>query len=241
MLLWILLSVIIVSLISLVGIFFISLKDKILEKILMMLIALASGAMLGGAFLHLMPEAVESGMKNIWTYLIVGILVFFVLEKFLHWRHCHKGKCKVHSFAYLNLVGDSIHNFIDGLIIAAAYIMSFETGIAVTFAVVVHEIPQEIGDFGVLVYGGFKKYRALFYNFLTALLAVAGALIGYLLRGSFNTAYLIPFAAGGFIYIAASDLIPELKKTMEIKKAAAEFAFLVLGIVLMLLLKVFFR
>jgi|SRR3989338_785235 len=241
MLLWILLSVIIVSLMSLVGILFISLKEKTFEKILMILISLASGAMLGGAFLHLMPEAVESGISGVWIYLLLGILIFFILEKFVHWRHCHLGKCKVHSFAYINLVGDSIHNFIDGLVIAASYLVSFEVGIATTVAVFFHEIPQEIGDFGVLLYGGFTKAKALFYNFLTALTAVAGALIGYFLRDSFNIQYLIPFAAGGFIYIAGSDLIPELKKTTEPSKSAVEFSFLVLGIVIMLLLKIFFE
>ena len=144
MLLWILLSVIIVSLMSLVGILFISLKEKTFEKILMILISLASGAMLGGAFLHLMPEAVESGISGVWIYLLLGILIFFILEKFVHWRHCHLGKCKVHSFAYINLVGDSIHNFIDGLVIAASYLVSFEVGIATTVAVFFHEIPQEM-------------------------------------------------------------------------------------------------
>jgi len=238
---WILLSVIVVSLISLVGIFFMSLKEKSFSKILMILISFASGAMIGGAFLHLMPEAVESGMKNIWILLIGGMLVFFILEKILHWRHCHKKNCKIHPFAHLNLIGDSVHNFIDGVIIAASYIVSLEVGFATTIAVIFHEIPQEVGDFGVLIYGGFTKARALLYNFLTALTAVAGALIGYYLRGFFNMGYLIPIAAGGFIYIAGSDLIPELKKTTNISKSIVEFAFLVLGIALMLLLKVFFK
>jgi len=238
---WILLSVIVVSLISLVGIFFMSLKEKSFSKILMILISFASGAMIGGAFLHLMPEAVESGLKNIWLCLIAGMLIFFILEKVLHWRHCHKKNCKIHPFAHLNLIGDSVHNFIDGVIIAASYIVSLEVGFATTMAVIFHEIPQEIGDFGVLIYGGFTKAKALLYNFLTALTAVAGALVGYYLRDSFNMAYLIPFAAGGFVYIAASDLIPEMKKTTKLSNSIIEFSFLIFGIALMLLLKVFFK
>jgi len=238
---YILLSVIVVSLISLTGIFFISLSKRSLEKILMVLIAFASGGMIGGAFLHLMPEAVSSGVKNVWIYLIAGMLLFFIIEKIFHWRHCHKGKCEIHPFAYLNLLGDGVHNFIDGLVIAASYIISFEIGFATTVAVILHEIPQEIGDYGVLVYGGFTKARALFYNFLTALTAVAGALIGYFLRNAVNMDYLLPFTAGGFIYIAASDLIPEMKKTTKISNSIIEFSFLILGIALMFLMKVFFK
>ena len=238
---YILLSVIVVSLISLIGIFFISLSKRSLEKILMVLIAFASGGMIGGAFLHLMPEAVSSGVKNVWIYLIAGMLLFFIIEKIFHWRHCHKGKCEIHPFAYLNLLGDGVHNFIDGLVIAASYIISFEIGFATTVAVILHEIPQEIGDYGVLVYGGFTKAKALFYNFLIALTAVAGALIGYFLRNAVNMDYLLPFTAGGFIYIAASDLIPEMKKTTKLSNSIIEFSFLIFGIALMFLMKVFFK
>lgn len=233
MLIWILLSVIAVSLVSLIGIVLIYFKENILKKFLTALLSLASGAMLGGAFLHLLPESAELGIKNIWIYPLIGILIFFILEKFLFWRHCHTKKCRVHTFAYLNLIGDGVHNFIDGLIIASSYIINFEVGVATTIAVLFHEIPQEIGDVGVLLYSGMSKFKALLYNFLFALTAIIGALIGYFIREYAYIQYIIPITAGGFIYIAASDLIPELKKTTSIKKSLVELAFLIIGIVIM--------
>ena len=240
MLLYILVSVIIVSLLSFSGLVFISMSQKKLDRILFALIAFASGALLGDAFIHLIPESVESGLKSSFIYVILGMLLFFVLEKFIHWRHCHKGKCDVHPFAYLNLIGDGVHNFIDGLLIAASYLASVQIGIATTIAVIAHEIPQEIGDFGVLVYGGFTKAKALFYNFLSALTAVAGALVGYFSVTYINTAVLVPFAAGGFIYIALTDLIPELHKKTKISDSVEQLIFILIGIGLMWALKAVF-
>ena len=236
MLLWILISVIIVSLISLVGVFFLALKEKLLKKILMLLVALASGALLGGAFFHLIPESMELGIKNTSLFIIFGILVFFCLETFLHWRHCHKERCPVHTFAYMNLVGDAFHNFIDGLIISAAYLTNISLGITTTLAIIFHEIPQEIGDFGVLVYGGFSKKKALIYNFLSALTAILGALVGFFLSAKINPTLLLPFAAGGFIYIAASDLIPELHKKAKIEESLIQFLTIIIGLAIMWLL-----
>ena len=245
MLLWILISVIIVSLMAFVGIAFLALKDKLLHKILMTLVSLACGAMIGSAFLHLLPEAVESGMSmvQISIWVIAGILVFFILEKFLHWRHCHDKNCKVHSedrvhpVAYLNLIGDGLHNFMDGIIIAGAYLASVQIGIATTFAVIIHEIPQEIGDFGVLIHAGMKKRKALFLNFISGLIAVIGALVAYLMSGSINTSFLVPIAAGGFIYVALTDLIPEMHKRVKISESAMQLLFIMAGIFLMWLLK----
>ena len=177
---WILLSTFLVSLISFIGVFTLSLKEKFLNKILLILVSFAAGALIGGAFFHLLPEALEISFDlNIFVYLVVGIFVFFILERVLHWRHCHKGKCDVHPFTYLNLVGDGVHNFIDGLIIAASFLTNISLGIITTIAVIFHEIPQEIGDFGILVYGGFSRTKALFFNFLSALTAILGALVGF--------------------------------------------------------------
>jgi len=238
MLLWILLSVIVVSLVSLVGILFLALKDKFLNKILILLIALASGALLGGAFFHLIPESAEQmKMEHIGILVLAGIMVFFVLEKFIHWRHCHSGKCSVHPFTYSILIGDGLHNFVDGLTIAAAYLVNLGLGITTTLAIILHEIPQEIGDFGVLVYGGFTKKKALLFNFLSALTAVIGAVIGYFIGAGINMAYVLPFAAGGFIYIAATDLIPELHKKSKALESVMQFAFILIGLALMWLLK----
>nr|MCK4930304.1 ZIP family metal transporter [Nanoarchaeota archaeon] len=167
----------------------------------------------------------------------------FVLEKFLFWRHCHKEHCEVHTFTYLNLIGDGLHNFIDGAIIAASFLVDFSLGISTTLAVIFHEIPQEIGDFCILIYGGWERKKALIFNFISALMAVIGALAVYFFSNQISDLIpiLLSFAAGGFIYIAASDLIPELHKEPNLKKSLVSFSFFLLGIVFMFLLKFLFE
>ena len=174
-----------------------------------------------------------------WQHVVTGIFFFFVMEKFLYWRHCHDGKCPVHIFAYLNLIGDGIHNLTDGMV-AASFLVSYSLGFATTLAVIFHEIPQEIGDFSVLMYGGFGKKRALTYNFMSALTAVAGALIAYYLASYIQSVeqFLVPFAAGGFIYIAATDLMPELHKRTQAKESLIQLATILTGIGLMSTLKI---
>jgi len=233
---WALVASIIVSLISFVGIISLLLKKNLLDKILLLLISFSAGALIGGAFLHLIPEAVEkSGQNGVYLLVIVGFIAFFILEKYLHWRHCHKGKCEIHTFTYLNLIGDGAHNFIDGLIIGSAFVVNINFGIAASFAIIMHEIPQEIGDFGVLVYGGLSKNKALFYNFLSALTAILGTIIGFALANISDNflKLLMPMAAGGFIYIASCDLIPELHKQQDIKKATLAMAVFILGVAFM--------
>ena len=240
MLLWILLSTIIISLVSLIGIFFFSVKDKSLKKILLLLVGLSAGTFIGGAFLHLLPEAIEKFNDSIiYLYILFGFISFFILEKGLHWHHCHKGDCDFHSFTYMNLIGGGIHNFIDGLIIAGSFLVSVPLGIASSISILFHEIPQEIGDFGVLLHGGFSRVKALLFNLLSGVLAVLGGIVGYFLGSSFNM-FLLPFAAGGFIYIGASDLIPELHKEKEFKKSFLSFITFLIGAGLMLVLKVVF-
>jgi zinc and cadmium transporter len=241
---WILGSTFLVSLISLVGIFTLIIKDELLKKILLTLVGFSAGALMGGAFLHMLPEALEhSDTVSIFSYLIAGFVIFFLMEKVFYWRHCHEGKCDVHTFTYLNLFGDGIHNFTDGLIIAASFVINVQIGIAATLAVVAHEVPQELGDFGVLLYGGFSKFKALFYNLLSALTAVIGALVGYFIFPLIEnlTILLLPLAAGGFIYIASSDLIPELHKEADVKKAFLSFLFFLVGISLMAIMKLIFK
>jgi len=237
----ILLSVLIVSLISFSGVIFLTFKKKLLKKILVLLVAFASGALLGGAFLHLIPESLEFGKSSV-IFILFGILIFFTLEKFLHWRHCHIGKCKIHEFAQLNLIGDGIHNFLDGMIIATSFLLSIPTGLVATLAIIIHEIPQEIGDFGVLLYAGLKAKKAVFYNFLSALTSVAGALLAYFLSIHVKETMMImiPIAAGGFIYIASTDLIPELHKRGKIGESLQQFSLLLAGVVLMWAFKVVF-
>ena len=236
----ILASVTVVSLISLIGIFFIGLKEAFLRRILMALVGFASGSLIGGAFIHLLPEALEETGQAIFYYVIVGIVLFFVMEKFIYWRHCHDEKCPIHVFAYLNLIGDGVHNFIDGMIIAASFVVSQDLGVATTLAVIFHEIPQEIGDFGVLVYGGFSRRKALAYNFVSALTAVAGSVITYYSASYIQGVerFLVPFAAGGFIYIAATDLMPELHKRNQAKESIVQLLSVLAGIGLMSALKI---
>jgi len=231
-------SVTVVSLVAFVGILFIGLKEAFLKRIVMALVGFASGSLIGGAFIHLLPESLEETGQVAFYYVIIGIVFFFVIEKFLYWRHCHEGECPVHIFAYLNLIGDGIHNFIDGMVIAASYILSYDLGVATTLAVIFHEIPQEIGDFGVLIYGGFTKRRALAYNFVSALTAVAGAFITYNLGYIQGIEHLVPFAAGGFIYIAATDLMPELHKRNQAKESIVQLLSVLAGIGLMSALKI---
>ncbi len=226
-----------VSLISIIGIFSLSVKKRALNKILPNLIALASGTMMGGAILHLLPEAIGSDGNMAYSYAIVGFAVFFLLEKILFWRHCHKGVCDTHTFAYTNLIGDGIHNLIDGVVIGATFITNIALGLATTLAVAMHEIPQEIGDFGVLVYAGFSRKKALIANLLTALTAVFGGVLGYFFASRINAiAPLLAFTAGGFIYIASVDLMPELGKSKNTKDTIKNFLVFTMGIVIMALL-----
>lgn len=239
-------SVLVVSLISFIGVFTLGIEIKRIRKFLIYLISFSAGALLGDAFIHLLPElAEESGFTlDISLYLLGGIALFFVLEKFIHWQHFHSHMLEekeVHPFAYTNLIGDGIHNFLDGIIIAAAYFVSGPVGFATTIAVILHEIPQEIGDFGILIHAGFSKGKALLLNFASALLAVLGVVVTFLIGEKIAgiEAILVPIAAGGFIYIAASDLIPELHKhsTRIITNVLQLIAFLAgIGVMALLLL-----
>jgi len=239
---YILISTILISLISFIGVFTLSLNDKLLKKILLALVSFSAGALMGGAFIHLLPESVESSGSEMIIYVLFGFVLFFIIEKILFWRHCHDGKCDVHTFRYMNLIGDAIHNLIDGLVLAVSFVVSLALGISTTIAIAFHEIPQEIGDFGVLVYGGYKRRRALALNFIVALTAIFGGIVGYFLSSHVEgiVVFLIPFAAGGFIYIAATDLIPEIKKEADIKKSIITLLVFVAGIMLMWLTKLLF-
>ena len=217
-----------------------------LEKTLLFLVSISAGTLFGGAFLHLLPEAIEeSGFTvQISLLLLAGIVLFFILEKFIHWHHSHHEHDFKHMghhpthLAPMNIMGDVLHNFLDGLVIAGSYLVSIPAGIATTVAVVLHEIPQEIADFGVLVYSGMSKMKALFYNFLSASVAIIGAIIGLVLgaQSEMFLEIIIPLAVGGFIYIAGSNLIPELHKESHLKESLFHLSGIVLGIALMFLL-----
>lgn len=235
-------SVFVVSLISLIGVFTLAIKEEKLKKFLLVLVSFSAGALLGGSFLHLLPEASEEiDFERVALYTLIGLILFFVLEKFIRWRHCHilTSNYHPHPLGYMNLIGDAVHNFIDGTIIMATYLVSLPLGAATTLAVILHEVPQEIGDFGILLHAGFTKKRALLFNFLSALFAFLGCLTTFTLNQFVDhlSSFLIPLAAGGFIYIAGADLIPELQKECGPGKSFFQFLALVLGIILMFVLK----
>jgi len=235
-------SVILVSLISLIGVFTLSFKKKRLEKILTFMVSFAVGGLLGDAFLHLLPESFLKLGANTTTslFILLGILIFFILEKFLRWQHCHVPLSEEHQhpLVAVNLVGDTVHNLIDGMVIGASFLVGIPIGVATTLAVILHEIPQEIGDFGTFLYWGVSVKKALIFNFLSATSAILGAVISLFLGpriGGFNLA-LLPITAGGFLYIAGSDLIPELQHDVKISTSFWQLILIFSGIGIMFLL-----
>lgn len=242
------LAVTAVSVISLVGIFALSLKERTLDKILFVLLSFSSGSILGTAFFDLLPAAIEflgeEQLSITVLYITLGFVGFFFLERFIYWFHGHvhghehrseiDERLSVKKFVYLNLIGDGIHNLIDGMIIGASFLINIPLGVATTIAVFFHELPQEIGDFGVLVYGGFTRKRALFFNFLSALTSIVGVLISNYFSTNIENyfGFLMALAAGGFIYLAASELIPEMQKEEDFGRSLIQFVLFIFGIVL---------
>ncbi|MEK7170142.1 MAG: ZIP family metal transporter [Patescibacteria group bacterium] len=241
----------IVSLVSFAGLVTLALRESALKRIVFVLVGLATGALFGDALIHLIPEALESTIGEVGTgvAVMVGILLFFALEKFLFWHHCHgehEESCDTlvshdhvpQHLGTLILSADFIHNAVDGIIIGASFLVSTEVGIATTVAVVLHEIPQEIADFGLLIHAGWSRGKALLWNFFSALSAFLGVVSVFLL-GS-RVEHLVPlaaaFTAGAFIYIAGSDLVPELHKTEGFGKTLIQILAVILGFCLMLLL-----
>lgn len=241
-----LISAFAISLLSFVGVASLAISHEKFKKMLIYLVSFSAGGLLGSAFWHLLPEVIETetDLNLIFIFVLVGFCIFFILEKFLRWHHCHQKECE-HSqhLGYMNLVGDSFHNLIDGLIIVAAFMASPSLGWVVTLSIILHEIPQELGDFAVLVYSGFTRKKALLLNFLTGLIALIGVVLGYFLinhvAGLNN--FLIPAAAGGFIYIAASDLIPELHKETKGSSSILTFVVFLVALAFMLLSKIYFE
>lgn len=236
----IILATVVTSLISLVGIFSLWCKDKFLKKIVMILVALSAGTLLSGAFFHLIPESLEVLSPNgVFLNVMLGFVIFFLMERLLYWHHCHEGKCDVHPVSYLILIGDGFHNFIDGIIIGVSFMVGIPFGIVTTLLIIAHEIPQELGDFGVLVHGGFSKSKALFYNLISQLTSVIGGILGFFLSSKIEglIPFILPFAAGGFIYISASDLVPELHKEPKLGKSLLSFGFFIIGIALTFVIK----
>ncbi|OGI25137.1 MAG: hypothetical protein A3J76_02920 [Candidatus Moranbacteria bacterium RBG_13_45_13] len=232
-------SVFMVSLISLIGVATLSFGAQRIKKIILFLVSFAVGALFGDAIIHLLPETFEKISSRSLASLLVlgGILLFFILEKFIHWRHCHMDSCSNHWHpnVSISISGNIIHNLIDGMLIGASYSISISLGIATTLAILLHEIPQEIGNFGILIHSGFSVRKALLINFLAALTAFLGVFFSLVSRNYVAnfTSYLIPIAAGGFLYIAGSDLIPELKHETKIAASVGQLAAIIFGIAVM--------
>lgn len=260
-----------ISLLSLIGVFMISVKEKTLDRILFILIAFATGTILASALFDLIPESIHHleelnaegmgiALSLVFTYIIIGFVAFFIIERFIYWFHGHahqkedkfvcyesmsedkditiRGRGDIKSFVFLNLIGDGLHNFLDGVIIMVSFLSGVTNGVVITLAVMFHELPQEIGDFGILVYGGLSKKKALLFNFLSALVALLGGLLAFILSDMleiFNL-FFLAFSGGGFIYLASTELMPELIKEKDIKKSIIQSLIFVGGIILIMLL-----
>jgi zinc and cadmium transporter len=244
-LLWIVVGGILMSALALVGSLTLVLRESTLKKLLLPLVALASGTLLGGALFHMIPASVDKlgNRLSIYIWIILGFTVFFALEQFLHWHHCHRppSEHRHRPLTYLILIADGIHNFIGGLSVAGAFVIDTRLGISTWLAAAAHEVPQELGDFGILIHGGWKRGWALFYNFVSALTFLIGGLVAYAASRTFDVTFLLPFAAGNFIYIAAADLIPEVKEEENLTLNAVHFGSFILGLLLLLAVRFVFE
>lgn len=211
--------------------------ERVVKRFIHPMVAFSAGALWGGAFFHMLPGSIEAigSVTDTFLWLTLGFIVFLVLHQVIHWHHCHTLDCGHQNkpLGTMILVADSLHNLLGGLGIGALFVVDIRIGIAAWFAAVLHEIPQEIGDFGLLVHAGWSRSRALFFNFLSALTFPLGGVIAYLLHGNINVVYLAPIAAGNFLYIAAADLTPELAKYENLKKTLISLFFFILGMAIL--------
>ncbi len=227
-----------VSFLALVGLTLYFLKEDVFRRVLGVMIAFAAGTLLGGAFLHLLPESIQGAGDALtaFAFALGGFTVLMVLELFMNFhRHVLNGHSHHHGMqkkpvTYMILLADAVHNFVGGLAIGSSFLVGTDVGLVTTFAAAAHEIPQELGDYGILVHGGWNKTRAAIANFLSALTVILGGIAAYLSSGSYNVSFLLPFAAGNFIYIAATDLIPEINHETNWIKSTVHFIAFVMGV-----------
>ncbi|MFW7414165.1 ZIP family metal transporter [Demequina sp. SO4-18] len=233
---WIVLAGLAMSALALVGSVTLLLPERALKRAVLPLVALAAGSLLGGALFHMLPEAVDTLGNELSVYgvLVLGFVAFLVLEQFLHWHHCHRGLGRHRPVGYLVLVADGLHNFIGGLAVASAFLIDIRLGVVTWLVAAAHEIPQELGDFGLLVHSGWSPRRALLYNVASALTFLLGCLVAYGVAGTFDVAILIPFAAGNFLYIAAADLIPQFTAQESWSSKLIHTSAFVIGLVILL-------
>ncbi len=238
------LSVTIISLVSLIGVIILAFNKKVTESKLLYLVSFSAGSILGGAFYHLLPESLEThNIITVSTLALAGIFTSYSIEILINWRQNKLQTNESHpqAFIYMNLLGDGIHNFIDGMVVAGAFQISNKLGLVTSIAIILHEIPQEIGDFAVLMYGGIETRKALFYNLLSGTTAIFGAIVSLTLSQYVAelSGFLIPFAFGNFLYIAGSDLIPKLRDEKNLSHSLVQLLFMVAGVLLLYTLRTF--
>lgn len=237
---WIVLGGLLMSAIAMVGTVTLVLPPDVLDRLLLPLVAFAAGSLIGGAFFHMMPAALGAGlgMMDVAVLVVAGFTAFFVLEQVLHWRHCQRsGADRKQPLTYLILIGDGLHNFLGGLAIGGTFLVDVRVGITSWLAAAAHEIPQELGDFGVLVHGGWSKRGALLFNVLSGLTFLVGAVTAWLLSRAVDVSWLIPFAAGNFLYIGASDLVPEVNRQQGSGASLIYVGAFLLGVALLYVAK----
>jgi zinc and cadmium transporter len=215
------------------------LEERALDRVLLPLVAFAAGSLIGGAFFHLMPGAIASGMDPVGAFgwAALGFVTFLVTEQMVHYHHCHRAATDCpEPLTYLILLGDGLHNFIGGLAVAGAFVVDLRLGMMAWIAAAAHEVPQELGDFAVLIHGGLSRKSALALNVLSGLTFLMGGLVAYFASLTLDVAFLVPFAAGNFLYIGASDLVPEVNRHTEARRNVEHFLAFVAGLGLLLVL-----
>jgi zinc and cadmium transporter len=233
---WIVGSGVAMSALALVGSLTLLLPEAILQRLLLPLVAFSAGSLLGGAFFHMLPASLAAGEQpaDAFAWLLGGFVLFFVLEQFLHWHHCHRAGAECRQpLTYLILIGDGLHNFLGGLAVSATFLVDVRLGLTTWLAAAMHEVPQELGDFSVLLHGGWSKGRALAFNFFSATTFLLGGLVTFATSLRFDVGFLVPLAAGNFLYIAASDLVPEVNRHFGWQQNIVHFGALVGGALLL--------
>ena len=239
-LLWIVASGLVMAAIALVGSVTLLLRESTLRRIVLPLVALSAGSLLGGAFLHMIPAGLgETGSEfAAFLWILAGFTVFFALEQFLHWHHCHRASTDCRKpLGTMILLGDGLHNFLGGLAVAGTFLIDIRLGITTWLAAAAHEVPQELGDFGVLLHSGWSRRKALLFNVLSGLTFLVGGVVAWAVSSRIDVSFLVPFAAGSFIYIGASDLVPEVNKHTDARANLVHFVLFVVGLGLMALLR----
>ena len=232
---WIVVLGVAMSSIAMVGSITLALSEEMLDRLLVPLVALAAGSLLGGAFFHMLPNVIDElgNTQAVWVWFLAGFTAFFLLEQALHWHHCHRAVSKHRPMGHLILVADGLHNFVGGMSVASAFYIDHRVGLITWAAAAAHEVPQELGDFGILVNSGWDRRTRSAYNVVSGSTFLIGGLLAYALSGSVNIVFLVPFAAGNFTYIGATDLLPELTTDPALTNKATGFAAFLVGLTIL--------